>query len=93
MVCKRQRGLIGLFVENLHDFDRTFIYKFPRIIFSTIVMGIILYFTLGFFSGKFNYNESWKIVYLFIILGGSLLIYFIASNFSGAIKLKDIKLR
>jgi len=79
--------------QNLHDFDRMFIYKFPRIIFSTIVMGIILYFTLGFFSDKFNYNESWKIVYLFIIVSVNLLIYFFVSNFSGAFKLKDIKLR
>jgi len=79
--------------QNLHDFDRTFIYKFPRIIFSTIVMGIILYFTLGFLSDKFNYNESWKIVYLFIIVSVNLLIYFFVSNFSGAFKLKDIKLR
>ena len=79
--------------QNLHDFDRTFIYKFPRIIFSTVVMGIILYFTLDFFSDKFNYNESWKIVYLFIIVSVNLLIYFFVSNFSGAFKLKDIKLR
>jgi hypothetical protein len=26
MVCKRQRGLIGLFVENLHDFDTTILF-------------------------------------------------------------------
>jgi len=79
--------------QNLHDFDKTFIYKFPRMIFSTVVMGIILYFTLDFFSDKFNYNESWKIVYLFIIVSINLLIYFFVSNFSGAFKLKDIKLR
>ena len=79
--------------RNLHDFDKTFIYKFPRMIFSTVVMGIILYFTLDFFSDKFSYNESWKIVYLFIIVSINLLIYFFVSNFSGAFKLKDIKLR
>ena len=79
--------------QNLHDFDKTFIYKFPRMIFSTVVMGIILYFTLDFFSDKFSYNESWKIVYLFIIVSVSLIIYFFVSNFSEAFKLKDIKLR
>jgi hypothetical protein len=56
-------------------------------------MGTILYLTLGFFSDKFNYNESWKIVYLFIIVSISLLIYFFVSNFSGAFKLKDIKIK
>ena len=62
-------------------------------IFSTAIMGTILYLTLGFFSDKFNYNESWKIVYLFIIVSVSLLIYFFVSNFSGAFKLKDIKIK
>ena len=62
-------------------------------IFSTIVMGTILYFTLSVFSEQFDYNESWKIVYLFIIVSISLLIYFFVSNFSGAFKLKDVKLR
>ena len=28
MVCKRQRGLIGLFVENLHDFDTTILFTY-----------------------------------------------------------------
>ena len=79
--------------QNLHNFDRTFIYKFSRMIFSTVVMGAILYFMLGFFSDKFDYNESWKAVYLFIIVSVSLLSYFLVSNFSGAFKFKDIKLR
>ena len=79
--------------QNLHNFDRIFIYKFPRMIFSTVIMGTILYFTLDFFSDKFNYNESWKIVYLFIIVSVNLLIYFFVSSFLGAFKLKDIKPR
>ena len=62
-------------------------------IFSTVVMGTILYLTLGFFSDKFDYNESWKIVYLFIIVSVNLLIYFFVSSFLGAFKLKDIKPR
>jgi len=79
--------------ENLHNFDKTFIYKFYRMIFSTVVMGIILYLLLGFFSDKFNYNESWKFIYLFIIVITSLFSYLLISNFSGAFKFKDIKLK
>jgi len=60
---------------------------------SVVVMGFVLYLLLVFFSDKFNYNESWKIVYLFIIVSISLFIYFFVSNFSGAFKLKDIKQR
>ena len=79
--------------RNLHNFDSKFIYRFSRMILSVVVMGIILYLLLGFFSDKFDYNESWKFIYLFIIVVISLLSYFLISNFSGAFKFKDIKLR
>ena len=58
--------------KNLHTFDSKFIYKFPRIILSVVVMGLILYLLLGFFTDKFNYNESWKFIYLFIYSGNKL---------------------
>ena len=77
----------------LHTFDNKFFYKFPRMILSVVVMGIILYLLLGFFSDKFDYNESWKFIYLFIIVIISLISYFLISNFSGAFKFKDIKLK
>ena len=79
--------------RNFYSFDKTFIYKFPRIILSVVVMGIALYLLLGFFSDKFSYNESWKFIYLFIIVIVCLFIYFLISNFSGAFKFKDIKLK
>ena len=79
--------------RNLYNFDKTFIYKFPRMILSVVVMGIVLYLLLGFFSDKFEYNESWKFIYLFIIVIISLISYFLISNFSGAFKFRDIKLK
>jgi len=79
--------------RNLYIIDTKFIYRFPRIILSVVVMGIALYLLLGFFSLKFNYNESWKFIYLFIIVLVSLISYFLISNFSGAFKFKDIKLK
>ena len=79
--------------RDLHIFDSKFIYKFPRMILSVVVMGIILYLLLGFFSDKFGYNESWKFIYLFIIVIISLISYFLISNFLGAFKFKDIKLK
>ena len=79
--------------RNLHITDSKFIYKLPRIILSAVVMGIILYLLLGFFSDKFDYNESWKFIYLFIIVIISLISYFLISNFSGAFKFKDNKLK
>ena len=79
--------------RNLYNFDSKFIYKFPRIILSTVVMGLVLYLLLGFFSDKLVYNESWKFIYLLIIVVISLIIYFLISNFSGAFKFKNIKLK
>ena len=79
--------------RNLYNFDEQFAYKFPRIILSVVVMGIVLYFLLGFFSDKFDYNESWKFIYLFIIVIISLASYFLISNFSGAFKFKEIKIK
>ena len=79
--------------RNFYYFDKIFIYKFPRMILSVVVMGVVLYLLLGFFSEKFEYNESWKFIYLFIIVTISLLSYFIISNFSGAFKFRDIKLK
>ena len=78
---------------NLHSFDSKFIYKFIRTLLSVVVMAIVLYLLLGFFSDKFDYNESWKFIYLFIIVIITLLSYFLISDFSGAFKLKDIKLK
>jgi len=79
--------------RDLLIFDDKFIYKFPRMLLSVVVMGIVLYLLLGFFSDKFDYNESWKFIYLFIIVIISLISYFLISNFLGAFKLKDIKLK
>ena len=79
--------------RNLHSFDNKFIYKLPRIILSVVVMGIILYLQLDFFSNKFDYNESWKFIYLFIIVLISLISYFLVSNFLGAFKFRDIKFK
>jgi putative peptidoglycan lipid II flippase len=79
--------------RNLFSFDKQLKYRLPRIIISVVVMGIILHLLLDFFSGQFHYNESWKFIYLFIIVGASLFIYFLTSIFSGAFKFKDIKLK
>jgi len=79
--------------RDLHIFDSKFAYKFPRMILSVVVMGIILYLLLGFFSDKFDYNESWKSIYLFIIVIITLISYFFISNILGAFKFKEIKLK
>jgi len=87
--------LLYYFIKKMdfHSFDSKFINKFTRMLLSVVVMGIVLYLLLGFFSDKLNYNESWKFIYLFIIVITSLFSYLMISNFSGAFKFKDIKLK
>ena len=63
--------------RDLHNFDNKFLYKLPRIILSTVTMAIILYLMLGVFSDKFHYNESWKFIYLFIIVIISLIVFIV----------------
>ena len=73
--------------------DKLFIHKLPRIILSVISMALVLFFMLGIFDGRFEYNENWKFIYLFIIIIPGLISYFLISNISGAFKFKDIKLK
>ena len=79
--------------RKFHQFDNMFIYKFPRIMSSVVVMATILHLLLDFFSNQFNYYENWKFIYLFIVVGVSLLGYLLTSNFSGAFKFRNIKLK
>ena len=79
--------------RNFHQFDSLFVYKFPRIMLSVVVMMVILHLLLDFFSNQFGYNEGWKFIYLFIIVVVSLLSYLLISNFSGAFKFGNIKLK
>ena len=79
--------------QKIHFFDKLFIHKLPRIILSVISMALVLFFMLGIFDGRFEYNENWKFIYLFIIIIPGLISYFLISNISGAFKFKDIKLK
>ena len=50
--------------KNFFVFNSVFISRFPRILFSSLIMGVIFYFLLGQFSEKLIYSESFKFMYL-----------------------------
>ena len=73
-------------------FNEVFIYRFPRILISSLVMGLFFYFSLNFFSEKLIYTESFKFIYLLLSILVTLICYVLVSIFTKAFKLSDIKI-
>ena len=68
-------------------------YRFPRIIISSLVMGLVFYFLLNFLSDKLIYSESLKFVYLFLTILVAFISYISVSIFTKAFKISDINLK
>ena len=69
-----------------------FIYRFPRILFSSLITGLIFYFLLDLLSFKLIYSDSLKLVYLLLCISITLICYLLISIFTKAFKMSDIKL-
>ena len=78
--------------KNFFSFNKIFISRFPRIIFSSVIMGIIFYFLLNIFTDKLIYGENLKIIYLLLVVLIALISYAFISIFTKAFKMSDIKL-
>ena len=78
--------------KKFFTFNKIFIYRFPRIIFSSIIMGLIFYLLLVVLNEQLAYLEILKFVYLLFAIFVSLISYIIISFFTKAFKLDDIKL-
>ena len=79
--------------KDLFKFNDLFKFRFPRIIFASICMGIILYFILDMVSLKIAYDQNLKAFYLLFTFLISLISYFLISYFIKAFKISDIKIR
>ena len=79
--------------DNLYNLNLAFFYKFIRIVFSSILMGLLYYYLINFFEHNLAYEENLKSAYLI----GTVLIgftsYFIISIFTKAFKISDINLK
>jgi len=78
--------------KNFFIFNDIFIYRFPRILFSSLITGLIFYFLLDLFSFKLIYSESLKLFYLLLCISITLISYLLISIFTKAFKMSDIKL-
>ena len=88
-------GLLYFFMmkKKYFEFNNLFKSRFPRVIFSSICMCVVLFLLLEKFSFKLNYDETFKVFYLLFNILVAILSYFLISFFVKAFKLSDIKLK
>jgi len=87
--------ILFLFLKNrqLFYFNQIFIFKFVKIIFASILMGIFFNFLLNFFQNELAFNQSIKFLYLVLSAILGLLFYLIVCYLIKAFQMSDIKLK
>ena len=79
--------------KNFFSFNKSFLFKFPRILISSIFMSLIFYLLIDQFSEKLVFSGNLKFIYLTICIVITLISYLIISIFTKAFKLSDINLK
>ena len=79
--------------KDFFVFNDIFIYRFPRILISSLIMGLIFYFLLNLLSEKLIYSENLKFIYLLLSISVALVSYVVVSIFAKAFKMSDINLK
>ena len=79
--------------KDFFEFNDVFIFRFPRIFLSSLIMGLLFYFLVNFLEYKLIYIENYKFIYLLVCILIALLCYLGVSIFTKAFKLSDINLK
>ncbi len=79
--------------DNFFNFDLRFFAKFLKILFSSAIMSVIVYYLLFYFKTNLSYNESFKSIFLVGIVIAGLIFYLLIAFFIKAFKISDINLR
>ena len=79
--------------KDFFVFNDIFIYRFPRILISSLIMGLIFYFLLNLLNEKLIYSENLKFIYLLLSILTALASYVAISIFTKAFKMSDINLK
>ena len=77
----------------MFNFNRAFVDRFIRIMFSVSLMGVFFNYLINLFDSTLAYEESLKFFYLIIIVLLGLIFYLIIAIFIKAFKISDIKLK
>ena len=78
--------------KKLFSFSLVFIKRFIKILISSLLMGIFFNFIILFFNDKFNYQESYKGIYLVGVVILGLMFYLLIAILIKAFKRSDINL-
>ncbi len=79
--------------DNFFNFNSEFISKFFKILFSSIVMGIFIYYLVIFFKTNLAYDQNYKSVFLIGIVIVGLISYLLIAFLIKAFKITDINLK
>ena len=87
--------LLFIFLKNryLFKFNDVFLYQFFRILFVSLLMGVLFKFLIIFFQSQLVYDYSFKSIYLILSVFICIVFYMILSIFFKAFKTQDIKLK
>jgi putative peptidoglycan lipid II flippase len=78
--------------DNLFTFNKVFIFRFIKIIFTSVCMGILFNFLLIYFKDELAFEQNMKSFYLILSVMSGLLFYLIVSYWIKAFKISDFKL-
>jgi Uncharacterized membrane protein, putative virulence factor len=85
--------LIFLKKNKILFLSSEFISNFFKILLSTFLMSIFLYYGLNYFEDKFVYSNKFKLIYLLIMVGLSSALYLIVVKILGVLNLKSYKIK
>ena len=87
--------LLFIFLRNryLFKFNDVFLYQFFRILFVSLLMGVLFKFLIIFFQSQLAYDYGLKSIYLILSVFICIVFYIILSIFFKAFKTQDIKLK
>ena len=71
--------------------DYKFFKNIIKIVFSTILMGLILIYCLDFFEQNLDYWNKFKSIYVLLIVSFVATIYLISCYLLGVLKIKNYK--
>ncbi len=79
--------------DNFFNFNSDFVPKFFKILFSSIFMGIFLYYLIIFFKTNLAFDQSFKSVFLIGIVVAGFICYLLIAFLIKAFKISDINLK
>ena len=79
--------------NKIINFEKKYWLNFIKILLSTAIMCLFLYFGLDYFEDKFEYYYKFKLIYLLIMISLSATIYLFVTKLLGVLNLKSYKLK